>query len=128
MINTDKDLIFADLTYRIRGAIFTVYNTLGYGHKEEVYEKALAKEFRLLQIPYKQEASLKVTYKNETVGTYRPDFVVDNKIIMELKAVEFMPKTFETQLLHYLKSTGISLGLLVNFGSVKLIIKRLIYT
>lgn len=128
MISTDNKLIYADLTYRIRGAIFNVYNELGYGHKEEVYQKALAKEFENLTIPYQREKNLSVQYKGEHVGNYRPDFVIDDKVIIELKAVEFMPKTFETQLLHYLKTTGFQLGLLVNFGSPKLNIRRLIWT
>lgn len=93
MISTDKKLIYADLTYQIRGAIFTVYNTLGYGHKEQVYQKALEKEFTETNLPFKREVGLNVSYKNEIVGRYRPDFVIDDKVIMELKAVEFMPKT-----------------------------------
>jgi GxxExxY protein len=133
MINTDNkqihtDLLYKDLTYRVRGCIFTVYNELGFGHKEDVYHKALAKEFNSLHIPYKTETGLQVNYKGEVVGNYRPDFLIDDKIIIELKAVEYMPKLYETQLLHYLKTTGYSLGLLVNFGSTKLYIKRLIWT
>lgn len=128
MINTDPKLIFADITYKVRGAIFAVYNELGYGHKEEVYQKALAKELESLVIPYQREKSLTVKYKEEHVGNYRPDFVIDDKVIVELKAVEFMPKTFETQLLHYLKTTGYQLGLLVNFGAPRLVIKRLVWT
>lgn len=125
-INTD--LLYADLTYKVRGAIFNVYNVLGYGHKEQVYQKALSKELAVMNIPHKREVNLNVTYKEEKVGNYRPDFVIDDKVIIELKAVEFMPKTYETQLLHYLKTTGFQLGLLVNFGSPKLQIKRLVWT
>ncbi len=133
MINADKkqiitDLLHAPLTYKIRKAIFAVYNTLGFGHKEQVYQRALAKEFDDNNISYKKEGSLTVQYKGEHVGTYRPDFVVEDKVILELKAVEFLPKSFETQLLQYLKTTGFSLGLLINFGSPKLFIKRLIWT
>lgn len=131
-INTDKastnNLFYGNLTYKVRGAIFTVYNHLGYGHKEEVYQKALAREFNDQGIPHKKEVSLKVSYKDEFVGSYRPDFVIDDKVVVEIKAVEFMPLSFETQLLHYLKTTGFPLGLLVNFGSSKLYIKRLIWT
>jgi len=127
-INTDKKLIYADLTYRVRGAIFTVYNTLGYGHKEMVYQKALANEFSEQKIPYNREKSLDVRYKNQVVGNYRPDFVVDNKIVIEIKAVEFMPKSFETQLIHYLKTIDFKVGLLVNFGSTTLCIKRFVWT
>lgn len=125
-INTD--LLYADLTYIIRRAIFNVYNSLGFGHKENVYQKSLEKEFKTLDIPYMKEVSLKVSYKGEVVGNYRPDFVVNEKVIIEIKALEFMPKAIESQLLNYLKATGYSLGLLVNFGGTKVIIKRLIWT
>jgi GxxExxY protein len=127
-IRTDKKLLYGDLTYRVRGAIFTVYNELGFGHKENIYQKALIKEFEILNIPYKQEVGLDVKYKGDIVGKYRPDFVIDDKIIIEIKSVEFMTKSYEEQLLHYLKTTGYSLGFLVNFGSNRLFIKRLIWT
>jgi GxxExxY protein len=128
MITTNKKLIYADLSYSIRGAIFTVYNNLGFGHKEQVYQKALAQEFNERNIPFEREVNLEVKYKNIHVGNYRPDFIVDQKIILELKAVEFIPKTYEQQLLHYLKSTNYQLGLLINFGASKLYIKRLVWT
>lgn len=127
-ICTDDKLIFADLTYKVRGAVFNVYNELGYGHKEQVYQKALAEEFMALGIAYKKEVGLNVKYRGKVVGSYRPDFVVEEKVIIELKAVEFMPKFYQDQLLHYLKTTGFQLGLLVNFGSSRLLIKRLIWT
>lgn len=126
-INTDrKNLIYEDLSYAVRGAVVNVYNELGYGHKEQVYQKALAKEFEGQSIPFEKEVALSVSYKGVKVGSYRPDFVVGKKIIIELKAVEFMPKTFETQLINYLKATNYQLGILVNFGSPKLYIRRLI--
>lgn len=142
MINADKNkkinadkisenhsiLLYADLTYQVRGAIFNVFNELGYGHKEQVYQKALSSEFESQNIPFKREVPLSVLYKGIIVGNYRPDFVIDNKIIIELKAVDFVSKSFETQLLNYLKSTGYKLGLLINFGSSKLFIKRFINT
>lgn len=128
MIYTDKPLIYADLTYKVRGAVFSVYNGLGFGHKEQVYQKALEKEFVEMEIPYKREKSLDVKYKDEVVGNYRPDFVIDEKIILEIKAVEFMPKSFEQQLIHYLKTTNYQVGLLINFGQPRLVIRRLIWT
>jgi len=129
MINTDKKkLIYADLTYKVRGAVFVVYNELGFGHKEQVYQKALASEFDHEKIPYKREKSLSVKYKDTIVGNYKPDFVVGDKLVLEIKAVEFMPKSFDTQLINYLKITQYQLGLLINFGSPKLYIKRLIWT
>lgn len=121
------NLLYGNLTYKIRGAIFSVYNNLGFGHKEEVYQNALAIELTNLKILFKEQPFIKVNYKNAAVGNYRPDFLVNNEIILELKAVDFMPKAFETHLLNYLKSTGFQLGLLINFSSPKLYIKRLIW-
>lgn len=121
-------LIFADLTYKVRGAIFNVYNALGPGHKENVYERALSKELVIAKIPFQTETSLDVNYRGEKVGNYRPDFVIDKGIILEIKAVEFMPKFFEQQLIRYLKTTNYKVGLLVNFGQPKLIIKRVVWS
>ncbi len=134
MIYADKketistDLLYADLTYKIRRCIFNVYNELGFGHKENVYQKFLQEEFDENGISYKREKSVGVKYKNVPVGNYRPDFIVDEKVLIELKAVGFMPKSYEDQVIHYLKSTGYKLGLLINFGSPRLIIKRLVWT
>lgn len=127
-IADSRGLLYGETTYLIRRAIFNVYNELGFGHKEQVYQKALEKELREMKIPYKKEINLEVTYKQEKVGSYRPDFVIDEKVIIEIKAVEFMPVSFEKQLLHYLKSTNYKLGLLVNFGAKRLMIKRLIWS
>jgi len=121
-------LIYADLTYRVRRAIFNVYNNIGFGHKEKIYQKALAIELEELKVPFKKERALGVKYKNVVVDNYIPDFVIDDKIILELKAVEFMPKSFEAQLIHYLKATEYILGFLINFGTPKLLIKRLVWT
>lgn len=121
-------LRYGEVTYKVRGALFEVYNTLGSGHKEQVYQKALEKEFEERKIPYKKEENLDVNYKGKRVGNYRPDLIVEDKLIIELKAVEFMPKSYEEQLIHYLKTTGFPIGLLVNFGGARLIIKRFLWT
>lgn len=124
----NQRLIYADLTYEIRKAVFNVYNLLGFGHKENVYQKALEKELKELNVPFVREQSLSVSYKDEIVGIYRPDFVVDQKVIVELKSLSSLPESLDSQLLHYLKTTGFRLGLLINFGTPKLFIKRLIWT
>ena len=128
MDKINADLIHSDITYKIRGAIFAVFNELGFGHKESLYQKALIQEFNTRRIPYEQEADLKVAYKGTNIGTYRPDFVVDGKVILEIKALEIMPKRFKSQLIHYLRATGFTVGLLVNFGNPSLYIKRLVWT
>lgn len=122
-----KNFLYGDLTYKVRGAMFKVHKTLGSGHKESVYHKALAKEFDLIGISYKTEKSLPVVYEGVKVGTYRPDFIVDDKVLIELKAVPILPIQAERQLSYYLRGTPYKLGLLVNFGSSSLFIRRKIW-
>lgn len=122
------DFLYEELTYKIRGCFFRVYNELGYGHKESVYQLALAEEFTNSNIKFEREKSLNIKYENKKVGTYKPDFIVERKVIIEIKAVEFVPKDFEKQLTYYLKGTDYKLGFLVNFGSPKLDIRRRVWT
>ena len=110
-------LLYPKLSYEIRGAIYTVYKTLGPYHKESVYANALSSELEKRKIPFGREVIIDVTYEKKKVGIYRPDFVIDNKIILELKAVEFLPQNDERQLHYYLGGTSYRLGFLVNFGS-----------
>ena len=123
-----SDFLYEDASYKLRGCVFNVYNTLGFGHKESVYQKALTDEFSKANIKFEREKTIPITYNGRQVGTYRPDFVIENTIILEIKAVEFMPKSYETQLVYYLKGTNYKLGFLVNFGAAKLDIRRRVYT
>ena len=122
------DLLYADLTYKIRGCAFTVYNKLGFGHMESIYHKALSIEFKNNNIQFTEETPLNITYEGEKVGIYRPDFVIDKKIIIEIKAIEYMNKDSETQMTYYLKGTNFKLGLLINFGSNRIDIRRRIWS
>lgn len=123
-----QDFLYEDLSYKIRGCAFQVYNVLGFGHKEMVYQKALALELKKAKINFEREKSLAIIYDGEKVGTYKPDFVVDDKVLIELKAVPFMPKDFEVQLTYYLKGTNYKLGFLINFGSKRLDIRRRVWS
>lgn len=120
-------MLYEKLTYEIRGAFYELYNTLGPGFKEEIYHRALAKEFKLRSLPFEDKKRLTITYKNEKVGIYEPDFIVDEKILIEIKSVLLMPKIFETQLYYYLKGSDYRLGFWVNFGADKLDIRRRVY-
>lgn len=113
---SDK-LLYPELSYQIRGACFNVYKTLGPYHKESVYANALISELEKREIPFTKEASIDIEYQQKKVGVYRPDFLIDNKIIIELKAAEFLPKNDEKQLSYYLGGTRYRLGFLVNFGA-----------
>lgn len=124
MVKKVENFLYEDLSYKIRGACFNVHNTLGGGHKEIIYQKALVLEFQKNGISFEREKSLTINYNDVKVGVYRPDFVINNKIIIEIKAVDFMPKDYEIQLLNYLKSTKLPLGFLINFGPRKVEVRR----
>jgi GxxExxY protein len=131
-INTDnKDdgkLLFEDLTYKIRGCVFKVYNTIGKGHKESVYKKALEEEFKKQGLVYKSEPKIDVTYEDKLVGVYRPDFIIEDKIILEIRVKDFLTNEDEFQVYSYLKATKYKLSLLINFGFKELEIKRILNT
>ena len=123
-MNADRNI--NDLTYQINGAIFEVSRTLGAGFLEKVYEKALMIELRKRGLEAESQVPIKVFYKDEAVGEYFADILVQNKVILELKAVENLSKLHEAQILNYLKATGIQVGLLVNFKHPKTDIKRMV--
>ena len=109
-------LLHEELTERIIGAFYKVYNTLGYGFLESVYENALALELESQGIAVKQQQAVKVFYDGHEVGKYFADVIADNVVIVELKAAESLNKAHEAQLQNYLKATEIEVGLLLNFG------------
>jgi GxxExxY protein len=111
------NLLFADETFRVRGAVFEVSRQLGTGYLEAVYQEALALEFEEQKIPYAASPSLGIVYKGTLLAqTYRPDFVCFERIIVELKVARELAPDHRAQILNYLKATGLHVGLLVNFG------------
>ncbi len=115
-----------DITYTINGAVYEVNKVLGAGFLEKVYEKALLVELRQRGLKTESQTPITVRYKDEVVGEYFADIVVDGQVILELKAVEQLQKIHEAQLLNYLKATGYKIGLLINFTHPKAEIKRFI--
>lgn len=109
-------ILFENETYRIRGAIFEVYKSLGPGFLESVYQTALEYELNLREIPFEAQKELPVRYKNIAVGKFRADIVCYGKIILELKAVENITNEHLAQIRNYLKITDFDLGFLVNFN------------
>ncbi|MEI7890849.1 MAG: GxxExxY protein [bacterium] len=103
-----------ELSYAIIGAIFEVYNELGYGFKERYYEDAIAKEFERKSIKYKRQMAFDLKYKGDAIGKYRFDFLVEDIIIVELKTGNFYSKQNITQAVQYLKAANLELALLVN--------------
>ncbi|HNB13156.1 MAG: GxxExxY protein [Saprospiraceae bacterium] len=105
-----------DITEKIIKAFYKVYNTLGYGFLEKVYENALFIELQSMGIFVEKQRRIKVFYLEHEVGDYFADLIVDNKVIVELKASEALCEEHEYQLINYLKATEIEVGLLLNFG------------
>ena len=121
-------LLYQELTNRILKACYTVHNELGCGFLEKVYQEALEVQLSEMDIAFEREKHLPITYHGKVLKCdYIADFVVDNKVIIEIKAVTEMSPIFEAQTINYLRATGIKVGLLINFGIRQLQIKRLAY-
>ena len=112
-----ENLKHSEIAGKIIKAFYSVYNMLGYGFLEKVYENALVMELKEMGLSVLQQAPIKVFYNNSEVGEYFADLIVENCVIIELKAVEHLLKIHEAQLLNYLKATNIEVGLLINFGT-----------
>ncbi len=123
----DDRLIYKEEAYRIIGLCMEVHGTLGKGHCEVVYKDALEYEFSINQIPFSREKSYKIKYKDIILPRgYNADFVVYDKIILEVKAIECLNSGHVKQTLNYLAASKLKLGLLVNFGENSLTHKRVI--
>jgi GxxExxY protein len=119
-----NELKYADLTDKIIGASYKVYNKLGSGFLESVYESCLMIELKKLGLKAEQQKSIQVFYDKQEVGFFIADIVVENKVIIELKAIKELAKVHEVQLVNYLTATGIDVGLLINFSSKEVQVKR----
>lgn len=120
------ELIYPKLSYEIIGAAFNVYNSIGSGYQEKIYQKALAKELQLKSIKFIEQLPLKLKYHGINLGLYYFDFLVENKIIIEIKiASKFYPKDIK-QVLGYLKAKNIKLGILICFSKNGLMHKRIL--
>jgi GxxExxY protein len=120
-------LLHESITQEIIKCFYQVYNSLGYGFMEKVYERALLIELKKSGLSAKSQEKIMVTYDDVIVGTYYADILVEEKIILELKAATVLMPEHEAQLLNYLKATTIEVGLLLNFG-LEPAFKRKIFT
>ena len=126
-MNTDYENIkYKELTEKIINIFYRVYSKLGYGFLEKVYENAIMIEFKKEGISVVSQSPIKVLYENNVIGEYFMDVLVDDKVIVEIKAAKGLATENEAQLLNYLKASNIEVGLLLNFGP-KPEIKRKIF-
>lgn len=124
------DLLHKELSYQIRGCAIEVRKNYGPGHKEAVYQNAYQEELEEKRISFKRELAIRI-YSNKTgklLGSYRPDFLIDDKVIVEIKALQFVPKIETDTFYNYLRNSEYELGFLINFGGEQLMIKRTVYS
>lgn len=113
-----------ELTKKIIGCSYEVYNRMGYGFLESVYEKCLLIEFKKAELNAEAQKRIAVIYENQNVGDFIADIVVENQVILELKSVRHIAKEHEVQLVNYLTATKKDVGLIINFGEHKVEVKR----
>jgi len=113
-----------ELTEKVIGCAFRVYNTMGFGYEESVYERCLLIELREAGLAAENQIPIEVFYKGTPVGHFRADIVVEGVLILELKSIRALAPAHEAQLVNYLVATGTDLGLLLNFAATKVEVKR----
>ncbi len=118
-------MLHEDLSNKIIGAYYTMYNKMGFGYLEKVYENVLRNELRKQGLQVEQQKQIDVYYDNDIVGDYYADLVVNGLVILELKAASAIIAEHEAQLINYLKGTRIELGLLFNFGTKPEFLRRI---
>jgi len=119
-------VVHADLSYRIMSAAFDVHRVLGPGYAERIYEQALAREFEERGIAYERQKRIEIEYKGLVVGEYFLDMVVEDSIVLELKATPEITALYCAQALSYLKASGMRLAIVINFGARSVKNKRIV--
>lgn len=130
VINRSGKLLHGRLTEQIIGFCYEAYRQYGSGQKESVYQNALEEKFSAKKILFKREAPITVLSEDtgNRLGSHRLDFVIDEKVILEIKAIKFTPAKLEQQLYSYLRNSPYKVGLMINFGSSRLFVRRVILT
>jgi len=130
-MNTDSHkFLYKELGYQLRGCFFEIRNNYGPGQKESIYVNLIAEWLKKHGIPFEKEKSIKIYSidSGKVVGFYKPDFLIDNKVLLEIKSARVTTKQDEKQLYFYLRNSKYEVGYLVNFSTPKIYIKRIIYT
>ena len=121
-----QDLIYPELSYKLVGLAYNVFNELGHGHLEKIYQKAYAKELKEAGIVFKEQAPYQVIYKEEVIGNNYLDFLIEEKVIIELKRSDFYSKKYIDQVSNYVKVSNLKLAILINFTTNGVRIKRIV--
>jgi GxxExxY protein len=125
-MDTNREILHKDLSYKIVGLAMQIHSELGFGFLEKVYENSMMVLFRRENIMAKQQAPISVSFEGEIVGDYYADILIEDKIILELKAIEKITDAHKAQALNYLKATGLKLAIIINFGKQRLEYERIV--
>lgn len=121
-----KDVLYPELSYKIIGILYDIYNELGYGYQEKYYEKATAKAFEQEGLNYKEQLHVPLEFRTQKIGSYFLDFLVEDKIVLELKKGDKFSKKNIDQVYEYLKAKNLKLGIITQFTSTSLKFKRIV--
>lgn len=123
----EENLLHYEFTRAIIGSAMEVHKTLGHGFLESVYEEALSIEFELRKMDFERQKEISIFYKERSAKKFICDFLIENSVLVEIKAISQLARTEEAQLINYLKASGIKVGLLINFGEKSLKHKRFVF-
>jgi|SRR3989344_3905218 len=126
MKNKYKRIILPDLSYQLMGVLFKVQNKLGCSYQEKYYQRAIEQELKSQKILFDRESEIELSYEGTKIGKYFLDFIVEGKIILEVKTLPFIKKESIVQLVAYLVATDLPLGFIANFRTEKLSYKRVV--
>jgi GxxExxY protein len=122
-----NNLIYGDLSYKIIGIFYKIKRDVGLGHKESIYSNAFEVEPQKQDIKYEREKIIKINYDNRNIGIYKPDFIIDDKILIEIKFLPYITTDHKRQIWSYLKGSKYKLAILINFSLKDVEIVRIIY-
>ncbi len=125
-INPNVEILYPNLSYRVMGVLYCVHNELGARYQEKYYQRAIEMELVRQKIPFEKEKMISLIFKGKPIGKYFLDFVIDGKIALEIKTIDFFTKKDWRQIKNYLQAANLELGILVNFNSNRLIYKRIL--
>ena len=120
------DLIYPELSYKLVGILFKVYNQLGGGYQEKYYQQAIKRELFISQIPFLEQVRTDFNYNGKLIGRYYLDFIIDHKLVLEIKVTPSFSTKDIMQVLNYLRQSGLELGILATLNRNKLIYKRIL--
>lgn len=121
-----RKLVYPELSYKVMGVLFKVHSKLGPKYQEKYYQRAIEVELKKQSIPFEREKMIRLNYEREKIGRYFIDFVINGKIALEIKSADFFKRDFTNQILSYLDSANLKLGIIANFNGNRLKYKRII--